>query len=80
MKFLLLTIISTTALLLIGQSVMALEQINSENGYDPAARNGRVSSETTTTGTSLESIIASFRTNTVVGPDNPNSIDYMSSH
>jgi len=42
MKTLLLTL-STTALLLIGQSTMALEQINSENGYDPAARNGRVS-------------------------------------
>jgi len=42
MKTLLLTI-STTALLLIGSSAMALEQINTENGYDPMARNGRVS-------------------------------------
>lgn len=42
MKTLLLTI-STTALLLIGQSAMALEQISSENGYDSAFKNGRVS-------------------------------------
>ena len=42
MKTLLITI-STTALLLIGQSAMALEQISSENGYDPAFKNGRVS-------------------------------------
>ena len=42
MKTLLLTI-STTALILAGQSAMALEQINTENGYDPMARNGRVS-------------------------------------
>ena len=46
MKTLLLTI-STTALLLVGQSAMALEQISSENGYDTAARNGRISEAAT---------------------------------
>ena len=45
MKAQLLTI-STVALLLIGQSAMALEHINSENGYDPAFRNGWVDAST----------------------------------
>ncbi len=53
MKNLLLTI-STTALLLIGQSAMALEQINSENGYDSAFKNGRISE-------TMELPTASFR-------------------
>ena len=45
MKTQLLTI-STVALLLIGQSAMAFEQINSENDYDSAYRNGWVSAST----------------------------------
>jgi len=45
MKTQLLTI-SAVALLLIGQSASAFEQINSESGYDSAYRNGWVSPET----------------------------------
>ena len=45
MKTQLLTI-STVALLLIGQSAMAFEQVSNENGYDSAYRNGWVSAET----------------------------------
>ncbi len=45
MKKILLTI-SATALLFIGQSASAFEQINSENGYDTAFSNGWVSADT----------------------------------
>ena len=45
MKAQLLTI-STVALLFIGQSAMAFEQINNESGYDNAYRNGWVSPST----------------------------------
>ncbi|HIO96638.1 MAG TPA: hypothetical protein EYG71_01765 [Leucothrix sp.] len=45
MKTLLLTI-SATALLLLGQSAMAFEQINAENGYDSSFRNGWVNEPT----------------------------------
>ena len=37
-----LSILTITALLTTGQSAMAFEQINSENGYDSAVRNGWV--------------------------------------
>ncbi len=45
MKTQLLTM-SAISLLLLGQSAMAFEQINSENGYDAAFHNGWVDSST----------------------------------
>ncbi len=56
MKTQLLTI-STLALLFIGQSAMAFEQINNENGYDSAYRNGWVSASTQS---SLDAVSASY--------------------
>lgn len=78
MKTQLLTM-STFALLLFGQSAMALEHVNSENGYDSAFRNGWV--ETTSSTTNLDMMKASYRSQTATDESrylDAFSIDYTS--
>jgi len=64
MKTQLLTI-SAISLLLLGQSAMAFEQINSENGYDAAFQNGWVDSSTKAQ--SLDIFKASYQTTSSIG-------------
>ncbi len=70
--------ISAFAMLLAGQSAMAFEQVNAENGYDQALQNGWVES---TTSNNLDVMKASYRSQ--ISNDNSNfedvlSIDYSS--
>ncbi len=70
--------ISAFAMLLAGQSAMAFEQVNAENGYDQAFQNGWVES---TTSNNLDVMKASYRSQ--ISNDNSNfedvlSIDYSS--
>ena len=69
MKTQLLTI-SAVALLLIGQSASAFEQINSESGYDSAYRNGWVSPETAS---NLDRVSASHFSQSSTGFEQINS-------
>ena len=69
MKHLLLTI-SATALLLVGQSTTAFEQINSENGYDAAFSNGWVSADTAS---KLDIVVPAYRSSPSNGFEQVNS-------
>jgi hypothetical protein len=70
MKTQLLTI-SAISLLLLGQSAMAFEQINSENGYDAAFQNGWVDSSTKSQ--SLELFKASYQAKSSIGFEHVNT-------
>jgi len=70
MKTQLLTI-SAISLLLLGQSAMAFEQINTENGYDAAFQNGWVDSSTKAQ--SLDVFKASYQARSSIGFEQVNS-------
>ena len=70
MKTQLLTI-SAISLLLLGQSAMAFEQINSENGYDAAFQNGWVDSSTQAQ--SLDIFKASYQAKSSIGFEQVNT-------
>ena len=72
MKTQLLTI-SAFAMLLAGQSAMAFEQINAENGYDAAFQNGWVDSATSN---NLDVMKASYRSQ--ISNDNSSFEDVLS--
>ena len=82
MKTQLLTI-SAISLLLLGQSAMAFEQINSENGYDAAFQNGWVSPETVAAD-AMDLVKTSFRSNPEMMDnsrfEDATSIDYLSTN
>lgn len=80
MKKILLTI-SATTLLIIGQSATAFEQLNSENGYDPAFHNGWVSPESASA--NLDLVKPSYRSISTDAHgqfEDPYSINYISTH
>ncbi len=70
MKTQLLTI-SAISLLLLGQSAMAFEQVNSENGYDAAFQNGWVDSSTQAQ--SLDIFKPSYQVKSSIGFEQVNS-------
>ncbi len=70
MKTQLLTI-SAISLLLLGQSAMAFEQINSENGYDAAFQNGWVNSSTQAQ--NLDVFKASYQAKSSIGFEQVNT-------
>ena len=69
MKTQLLTI-TATALLILSQSASAFEQINSENAYDSAYKNGWISAETAS---NLDQVFASNRSQSSMGFEQVNA-------